>query len=149
MQQTPFHAIFIALTVSAASAGPLTLTQDGYPNGRLVGASAAVSPNRAPHPAPGQTYAQAYPTRQGAANGPNLGGGIFEALFGGAAFRNAPQAYEPTQRYETSYGPSAYAPSADPARPAVDPRYLKQEVRYDGKEKPGTIIIDTNEKMLY
>ena len=66
-------------------------------------------------------------------------------LFGGAGNRYAPQQqYEPAQRSE--YG---YAPSADPAHPAVDPRYLKQVVSYDGREKAGTIIIDTNEKLLY
>ena len=31
----------------------------------------------------------------------------------------------------------------------MDPRYLKQEVSYDGKEAPGTIIINTPERMLY
>jgi lipoprotein-anchoring transpeptidase ErfK/SrfK len=146
MQHTSFHAIFIAMTVSAASAGPLALTQDGYPIVGLAGASVAVSPYRSTNPVPSRTYAQASPVRQGPANGPNLGGGFFEALFGGLGNRNAPQRYEATPRYEPNY---ATAPSADPAQPAVDRRYLKQEVHYDGREKPGTIIIDTNEKLLY
>src|SRR6266436_1020281 len=130
MQHTPFHAIFIAMTVSAASAGPLMLTQDGYPINGLAGSGVAVSPQRPANLAPGQTYAQ---LNQGRGNGPNLGGGLFEVLFGGAGLQAAPQRYEPTQRYETSY-----APYAEPAHPAVDPRYLKQEVVYDGRERPGT-----------
>ncbi|HLQ91508.1 MAG TPA: L,D-transpeptidase [Xanthobacteraceae bacterium] len=155
MQHIPFHTLVIALTVSAASAGPLTLTQDGVPVSGLAGAGVAVSPNRTVNPVPAQAYAQATyaqapyaqaPARQVAANGPNLGGGFFEVLFGGAGNRDAPPRYEPAQRYETNFG---MAPSAEPAQPAVDPRYLKQEVHYGGNERPGTIIINTNEKLLY
>src|SRR5258705_686694 len=160
MQHIPFHTLVIALTVSAASAGPLTLTQDGVPVSGLAGAGVAVSPNRPVNPVPAQAYAQTIyaqatyaqapyaqaPARQVAANGPNLGGGFFEVLFGGAGNRDAPPRYEPAQRYETNFG---MAPSAEPAQPAVDPRYLKQEVHYGGNERPGTSIIKTNEKLLY
>ena len=38
---------------------------------------------------------------------------------------------------------------AEPARPAMDPRYLPQIVSYDGKHAPGTIVIDTPNKFLY
>jgi lipoprotein-anchoring transpeptidase ErfK/SrfK len=31
----------------------------------------------------------------------------------------------------------------------MDPRFLKQEVAYDGKEEPGTIVIDTPNHFLY
>jgi len=31
----------------------------------------------------------------------------------------------------------------------IDPQYLRQEVDYPSKEKPGTIIVDTNTKHLY
>src|SRR5712672_2807289 len=132
MQHIPFHTLVVALTVSAASAGPLALTQDGVPVSGLAGAGVAVSPNRTVTPVPAQAYAQA-PVRQ--ANGPNLGGGFFEVLFGGAGNREAPPRYEPAQRYETNFG---MAPSAEPGQPAVDPRYLKQEVHYGGNESPGT-----------
>jgi lipoprotein-anchoring transpeptidase ErfK/SrfK len=146
MQHTSLHAIFIAMTVSAASAGPLTLTQDVYPaNGPAGGGVAA--PQRAGNRAPARTFAQAYTqaqpsfVRPAAANGPGLGGGFLETLFGGAGGRMAaPQRYEPSP---------VIAPSAAPAQPAIDPRYLKQEIAYDGKERSGTIIVDTNEKMLY
>src|SRR5436853_3188796 len=116
MQHIPLHAIFIALTVSAASAGPLTLSQDGYPVNTLAGAGSPASPQRpAPAQSNAQLYAQANQVRPVASNGPNFGGGFFEVLFGGAGNRYAPQQqYEPTQR--TEYG---YAPSADPAQPAV------------------------------
>ncbi len=32
---------------------------------------------------------------------------------------------------------------------AIDPRYVRQEVVYDGKEAPGTIVIDTPHFFLY
>ena len=78
--------------------------------------------------------------------GPNLGGGFFEMLFGGPG------------RGQPSYQPGGY--SGAPAEPyygqsdagepqALNPRYLKQEVPYDGKEAAGTIIINTNERLLY
>jgi len=39
---------------------------------------------------------------------------------------------------------------ANPAKPrGMDPVYLPQEVSYDGGQKPGTIIIDTNARFLY
>ncbi len=31
----------------------------------------------------------------------------------------------------------------------MDPRYQRQVVAYDGSERPGTVIIDTNNKFLY
>jgi lipoprotein-anchoring transpeptidase ErfK/SrfK len=38
---------------------------------------------------------------------------------------------------------------AEPARPAMDPRFAPQVVSYDGKERPGTIIIDTPRRFLF
>ena len=34
-------------------------------------------------------------------------------------------------------------------RIVVDPRYLKQVVAYDGGEQPGTVIVNTRERLLY
>lgn len=34
-------------------------------------------------------------------------------------------------------------------RPQINPIYLPQEVAFDGKEKPGTIVIDTTQNFLY
>lgn len=37
----------------------------------------------------------------------------------------------------------------DPTRPAMDPKYEKQMVMYSGKERAGTIVVDTPNKFLY
>ena len=37
----------------------------------------------------------------------------------------------------------------DGTRPAMDPKFEKQMVSYDGKEAPGTIVVDTPNKFLY
>jgi lipoprotein-anchoring transpeptidase ErfK/SrfK len=83
--------------------------------------------------------------------------------------RPAPQGYQATPQYSPpQYSPprglfeqlfarhdpapaAAYAPArlADPAHPAIDPQYERQVVDYDGKEKPGTIIIDSPHFFLY
>ena len=74
-----------------------------------------------------------------------MGGGFLEQLFGGPqqaapSYAPAPMQpqYEPAPGYETQV-----------AHPAVSPRFMKQEVNYDGHEKPGTIIINTQERLLY
>ncbi|CAI2935920.1 L,D-transpeptidase [Aminobacter sp. P9b] len=41
------------------------------------------------------------------------------------------------------------APEKRTVKPQINPIYLPQMVAYDGGEKPGTIIIDTNENFLY
>ena len=83
---------------------------------------------------------------------PNMGGGFLEFLFGGGV--QPPQGYYQRRPYE----PQSYAPAqgdqqasepVTPARPAMDPKFEKQMVSYDGRESPGTIVIDTNEKFLY
>jgi lipoprotein-anchoring transpeptidase ErfK/SrfK len=97
-------------------------------------AAGPLAPNPAPRPAPNQAQPVAVP-------GPNLGGGFLEFLFGGPARSPASYPAEPAQPY---YGQS------DAGEPqALDPRYLKQEVSYEGKEAPGTIIINTPERLLY
>jgi lipoprotein-anchoring transpeptidase ErfK/SrfK len=65
-----------------------------------------------------------------------LGGGLIEFLFSGGTQSAAPQR-------------QAYAPDADAVRYAADPRYVRQMVDYHGEEKPGTVIINTPERMLY
>ena len=59
-----------------------------------------------------------------------LGGGLIEFLFSGGTQSAAPQR-------------QAYAPDADAMR------YVRQIVDYHGEEKPGTVIINTPERMLY
>jgi lipoprotein-anchoring transpeptidase ErfK/SrfK len=65
-----------------------------------------------------------------------LGGGLIEFLLSGGSQSAAPQR-------------QAYAPDADAMRYAADPRYVRQVVDYSGEEKPGTVIINTPERMLY
>jgi len=81
------------------------------------------------------TAAPAAPARYAAAQG-NLGGGFFEFLASGGA--SSPR---------RSFAPAGYG--ADPRYVATEPRYDRQVVEYDGAEKPGTIIVNTPEKLLY
>jgi lipoprotein-anchoring transpeptidase ErfK/SrfK len=82
-----------------------------------------------------------------------MGGGFIEFIFGGGA-RPDPRAYRARPDYGPAYPQPAYARGepaeyAQPARPAMDPRYARQVVDYDGREKAGTIVIDTPNKYLY
>jgi lipoprotein-anchoring transpeptidase ErfK/SrfK len=61
---------------------------------------------------------------------------LIEFLFSGGSQSAAPQR-------------QAYAPDADAMGYAADPRYVRQMVDYHGEEKPGTVIINTPERMLY
>ncbi len=103
----------------------------------LLGCGAAAAEPLSPATTIHQAPDRPIPAQQVAVQGPNLGGGFIEMLFGGRAGGSA----QPTEPY---YGQS------DAGEPqGLDPRYLKQEVAYDGKEAPGTIIINTPERLLY
>lgn len=84
-----------------------------------------------------------------ASNALNLGGGFIEALFGGPA-RGVPDGYYGRDQY-TPAQPYANEPRgmAEPAHPEVDARFRRQMVKYDGREKAGTVIINTQERLLY
>jgi lipoprotein-anchoring transpeptidase ErfK/SrfK len=101
----------------------------------LLACGTAVAAPLVPNPATRQAPDRSDPMQQVAVQGPNLGGGFFEMLFGGPGRgQTARPDYEPS----------------DAGQPqGLDPRYLKQEVSYYGKEAPGTIIINTPERMLY
>jgi lipoprotein-anchoring transpeptidase ErfK/SrfK len=157
MQRIVLPALLTSLfTIAGAAAGPLNLQGEFYAD-----YSPLVARGSAPRPSffadPPAAEAPPAPTRTAAADSPNYGGGLLEMLFRGpGAQPYAPPRYEPPQNYyrpqapEPAYGgqdPSRY--SADPARPAMNPRYLKQEVHYDGQETPGTVIINTVERHLY
>jgi lipoprotein-anchoring transpeptidase ErfK/SrfK len=93
-----------------------------------------------------------------------LGGGFIEYLFTG---QNAPRRELPRNYYQRPWeqaggrdsGTFIQAPRGDiapiqrvaaiPAKPQFDPRFLKQSVNYETKEKPGSIVIDTDKKFLY
>jgi len=119
-------AILAAIAATTAAAGPLNLNPPG---------AAALS-----EPAPVQRVN---------AQGPNLGGGFLELLFRGPGNQDAapsPELRFPFQRQPVE--PAEPAPDGR-AQQAVHPRFLKQVVSYDGKERPGTIVINTNERLLY
>jgi len=90
--------------------------------------------------APPKVLAAAEPTHAEPTRA-NLGGGFIEFLFG-----NAPseQAARPQR-----YGNVTPAERAIDSRSQMDPQFLRQEVVYDGKDKPGTIVIDTPNHFLY
>ncbi|MDW9854013.1 L,D-transpeptidase family protein [Sinorhizobium meliloti] len=45
--------------------------------------------------------------------------------------------------------PASIARRQKPAKSQIDPQFLPQMVAYETKEKPGTIVIDTNNRFLY
>jgi lipoprotein-anchoring transpeptidase ErfK/SrfK len=57
-----------------------------------------------------------------------------------------PQAQPVQQPVQTA---AAAAAPARQAQQSLDPRYLPQVVEYSGPHKPGTIVIDTRENLLY
>jgi lipoprotein-anchoring transpeptidase ErfK/SrfK len=88
-----------------------------------------------------------------------MGGGFIEFLFGdgpGRGPRDLPVYQQQPSIYEPQRGgmpPQQLTPEQEEAydtvqRP-VDPKYEKQIVDYDGKERPGTVVIDTPNKFLY
>jgi len=125
--------------------------------GLLVGAAAS-APARAqmsPSTPPMVVMVQAQETRG------SLGGGFVEFLFGDAAPRQPmPQSQyvaPPASSYQYAPAPQAvYAnasPSVDPMLEPqgypIDPQFERQEVDYQGKEEPGTVVIDTPRHFLY
>ena len=123
MQRLVLPAIIATFTFTTATAGPLNLNPPS--------AGGALPPEAVETP----------PIRL--AQAPNFGGGFLELLFGGPRSNGAPR-YEPFQR---QVDPQDYY--GQPSQQTVHPRYLKQVVDYDGRERAGTVIINTNERFLY
>ena len=64
--------------------------------------------------------------------------------------RPARRDYRRTRPAPDTVRTSAVAPgAARAAAPAMDPRFLPQTVDYAGPHKPGTIVIDTNQRFLF
>jgi lipoprotein-anchoring transpeptidase ErfK/SrfK len=128
MQRLAYPALVAILLVSgAAVAGPLNLNPQSASPG--IGSIFAA-------PAP----AEPAPVRQA-----NLGGGFLEMLFRGGPGGGAPSEHDrepdsPAHSRAARVGDQDYE---------IDPRFLRQEVSYHGRERPGTIIINTRERMLY
>jgi lipoprotein-anchoring transpeptidase ErfK/SrfK len=101
----------------------------------------------------------------------NMGGGFIEFLFTGPGDASPSRAYrggrgepqavpfyrEPSYEVDPFAGRQRYpqyargepGEMAAPERQAVNPKFRKQVVDYDGKHRPGTIIIDTPNRFLY
>jgi lipoprotein-anchoring transpeptidase ErfK/SrfK len=87
----------------------------------------------------------------------DLGGGFIEFLFGDRrqgtqAVAAPPVASTPMDRRPiyANVDPGVGARSEPRERSFdIDPRYMRQEVAFDGNEEPGTIVIDTPNKFLY
>jgi lipoprotein-anchoring transpeptidase ErfK/SrfK len=86
----------------------------------------------------------------------DLGGGFIEFLFG--ARGPQPRVAAPPPNLYPAPPPPTYvnAPTRidpmleqDPPGFHMDPRFLRQEVAYAGKEAPGTVVIDTPDHFLY
>ena len=118
----------------------------------LMGSSALTGPlSLEPPPAQGGMP----PLRPAAAQGA-YGGGFLEFLFGGGAQQGgtrydgsratAPVNY---RQYPADLGPGMIELPTQPGTIVMDPRYLRQEVNYDGSEAPGTLIINTRERLLF
>jgi lipoprotein-anchoring transpeptidase ErfK/SrfK len=104
------------------------------------------------HPPP-MVVAAAQPQQQAPSN---LGGGFIEYIFGNGAppaRRGSQQWYGPPAEENDyrGYGTAAVDPRMDQQRydGRMDPRFLRQEVAFSGKEAPGTIVIDTPNHFLY
>jgi lipoprotein-anchoring transpeptidase ErfK/SrfK len=96
-----------------------------------------------------QTYATQAPPNRGLQD-------LFATIFAGPILLS--RAFRPgeSHSYAPGSGSPAYAPQAyaapnqaDPRDGQLDPKFLRQEVAYPGREAPGTIIVDTANKYLY
>jgi lipoprotein-anchoring transpeptidase ErfK/SrfK len=134
-----------------------------------AGLHQAAAIEAAPLPEPNVIYVDqterrpAAPVRTAYAGRSNMGGGFIEFLFGdeqsqGERYRQQP-AYQQQPSYESRRPlfPQAepqqmlrrQEETSEPARPAFDPKFEKQLVDYHGKERAGTIVVDTPNKFLF
>jgi lipoprotein-anchoring transpeptidase ErfK/SrfK len=145
MQRTVIFAFTTAILAGSASAQQM-----------MVATSRGMS-------APPQMVVVAQPPQMRA----NLGGGFIEYVFGDheqqPRYAAPPQQYiappqvyaDPAQAAPSRQVYANVAPAADPtqdvARPGtpMDPRFLRQEVAYQGTEQAGSIVIDTPNHFLY
>ncbi len=146
-------ALLLCVFCVSAWADPLPIAPGVYSSGEPAAPLQAVAPVAAGTPVSAATSA-------------DLGGGFIQFLFGGGSAAEqptGPSAYQPSPAYSRPTPPALAAPApmavvrpapsdeaaAEPVQRSVDPKYDRQIVVYDGKEQPGTIIIDTPHKFLY
>jgi lipoprotein-anchoring transpeptidase ErfK/SrfK len=140
MQLISLLSVALLSTLTAggsALAGPLSLNppqQNQPPIASIYGAP----PAQAAPP-----VRQSPPTRVAAQAGP---GGFIEFLFGGRGGRGDYRRYP---NFPADLGPGMVESAYHPGQPVMDPRYLRQEVAYDGNEEAGTVVINTRDRMLY
>ena len=152
------HPLSLDSTLYLTPASPLPAARPHDPRARTPEPRQA-DVGRTDHRAPPVRMAQAMRPDYRAANRRDLGGGFIEFLFGGFAppERNRhdfampalpPPNTEPVQPLiRQAYAPAG--PAVRPGMPQMDPRFLPRVIAYAGKEKPGTIIINTPERFLY
>ncbi len=149
------NRMYLALLAGASFLGA------GFPPAAAIEAAPVAEPTviYADQPAP-QPVA---PLRTASADGPNMGGGFIEFLFGdgqsqGGRYRQQP-AYQQSPSYPSQrpllppMDPQQAVPqqedASEPAHPAFDPKFEKQLVEYHGRESAGTIVVDTPNKFLF
>ena len=154
-----FKRMTLALLASASCLGV------GLGQAQAIEAGVASEPNviYADQPAPPPA-----PVRVAYAERSNMGGGFIEFLFGdganqGERYQQQPDYQRPVypqpayQQLPISSRPTSRKArwcrsrkrSSDPRQRPFDPKYEKQLVDYHGKERPGTIIVDTPNKFLF
>jgi lipoprotein-anchoring transpeptidase ErfK/SrfK len=145
MQRIPHLSLALLSTLAASStalAGPLSLNPTSQRSAPPPIASIYGAPP--PEAAP--------PVRQ---TRNEYGGGFLEFLFRGPGGPRYDTGREPpTYRQYPAMpggdaGPGMVESPYHPGTPAMDPRYIKQEVGYDGSEAAGTVVINTRERHLY
>jgi lipoprotein-anchoring transpeptidase ErfK/SrfK len=142
MQRIPLLSLALLSTVAASSealAGPLSIN----PVSQRGAAPPIASIYGAPPPAEPLP-----PMRQAAAQG-RYGGGFFEFLMRGPGGGPPSPNYRQYPGEPADLGPGMVEFPGQPGQAVMDPRYIKQEVSYDGNEAAGTVIINTRERLLY
>jgi lipoprotein-anchoring transpeptidase ErfK/SrfK len=123
-------AFLTSLFAGTAAAQPMPMPSGSYPMPRVVVV------------APPQSQQQL-----------NLGGGFIEFLFGDhqqAPIVSLPPPTDNRQRpIYANVDPNVMPEQETVPRFDINPRYLRQEVEYRSEEAPGTIVIDTPNKLLY
>ncbi len=151
MRKLALLPLFVFLSIPAA-ADPY----DGSREARLVRAPRYIAPPSLEERAAPRERSDFADNRPGAARPGSMGGGFIEFLFSGRSELPRSQYQRPWEDMaEREGGRVLNVRRDDPSmfygqqRPTVDPRFNKQVVEYPTKERPGTVVIDTNNRFLY